>query len=59
MGKGGGIYSDSTATLNGTTTITANTSDVGGGGIYNDSGTIDIAPSVSITGNTPDDCHGC
>jgi hypothetical protein len=30
-----------------------------GGGIYNDSGTIDIAPSVSITGNTPDDCHGC
>jgi predicted outer membrane repeat protein len=53
MGKGGGIYSDSTATLNGTTTITANTSDVGGGGIYNDSGTIDIAPSVSITGNTP------
>lgn len=56
---GGGIVNTATATatLDTDSRVTGNTADIDGGGIYN-VGTVTLASSENVTGNTPDNCAG-
>jgi hypothetical protein len=58
---GGGIYSAGSLSLTSTQVYmnTAGRAVDGGGGIYNDGGTVSISADSSVHDNVPDDCVGC
>jgi hypothetical protein len=59
---GGGIYnlsgSGNTVTADSASRMTGNTASNTGGGIYNDNGTVLLASSANVSGNSPNNCAG-
>ena len=53
---GAGLYNFDTTVALSHSRISANTATIGGGGIYNDIGTVTLT-TTSVTGNHPDNCE--
>jgi hypothetical protein len=58
-GNGGGIWNGTfaTATLDADSRVSGNTADGDGGGVFN-GGTVALASSENVTGNSPNNCAG-